>query len=132
VMISLLAGTTRSVANEPLTRPVHLGAYLHTSRKCNATIHSLLLADSSLRAFLTGRPNDLKQWTDDTGQHSINARFIGLGERAVVLARVNGNRLTVPLTRLSKASQEQARQLSRVGGQRLRDVAVQTNTVRSS
>ena len=55
----------------------------------------------------------LRTWKDNTGQFTLEAEFLGLADGQVRLRRTDGREISVPLTRLSKADQEAAEQLSK-------------------
>jgi hypothetical protein len=49
-------------------------------------------------------------WNDSTGQHKIEATFLGIEQGKVKMRRTDGKELSVPLERLSKADQVYAEQ----------------------
>ena len=52
-------------------------------------------------------------WTDDTGEHQVEAIFLGLSEGTVKLQRAStGATMTVPLHRLSNDDQQHALKLA--------------------
>ncbi|QDV45737.1 hypothetical protein Enr13x_56160 [Stieleria neptunia] len=50
-------------------------------------------------------------WTDNTGQFKIEAEFVGVEGRSVVLRLADGSTKNVPIERLSDASRNRAKQL---------------------
>ncbi|PAY19251.1 hypothetical protein CKO51_11570 [Rhodopirellula sp. SM50] len=50
-------------------------------------------------------------WTDNTGQFKIEAEFVGVEGRSVVLRLADGSTKNVPIARLSDASRNRAKQL---------------------
>jgi SLA1 homology domain 1, SHD1 len=52
---------------------------------------------------------DLRVWTDATGKHTVKAEFVKLDGDKVVLKREDGKVVELPLSKLNKFSQNQAR-----------------------
>jgi hypothetical protein len=50
-------------------------------------------------------------WTDATGSFSIEAKFVGVSGKDVVLQKADGKTINVPIARLSDASRAQAKRL---------------------
>jgi hypothetical protein len=50
-------------------------------------------------------------WTDVTGNFSVEAEFVGVEGRSVVLRKSDGSVINVPIDKLNDASREKARQL---------------------
>ncbi len=53
-----------------------------------------------------------RKWTDKSGKYSIDAEFVGLSDGQVTLKRSDGKTVRLALENLSKADQEQVRQLT--------------------
>ncbi|CAN5405054.1 hypothetical protein BH23VER1_BH23VER1_24770 [soil metagenome] len=53
-----------------------------------------------------------RTWTDHTGQHRIEAEFVGLAGTTVTLLKLDGETAKVPIDRLSAADQALARKLA--------------------
>ena len=53
-----------------------------------------------------------RKWTDKSGKYSIDAEFVGLTDGQVTLKRSDGRTIRLALENLSKADQEQVRQLA--------------------
>ena len=51
-------------------------------------------------------PAALRIWSNDSGKFRIEAEFVKVADGKVQLKRKNGEVITVPLDRLSKADQE--------------------------
>jgi len=50
-------------------------------------------------------------WTDATGSFSLDAKFVGVSGRDIVLQKADGKTIHVPIARLSDASRAQAKKL---------------------
>ncbi|GAA4455564.1 hypothetical protein GCM10023156_29790 [Novipirellula rosea] len=48
-------------------------------------------------------------WTDVTGKFTIDAKFIGVEGKSIVLLKDNGAKISVPIAKLSRESRDQAR-----------------------
>lgn len=65
-------------------------------------------------ALLAGPPlSSAANWTDVTGEFSINAELVELADEAVVLRKNDGQEIRVPLVRLDSASRKQAIELAK-------------------
>ena len=53
-----------------------------------------------------------RRWIDSTGQHEIDATYLGCVDRKVQLKRTDGRRITVPLDKLSEGDQRFVRLLT--------------------
>jgi hypothetical protein len=51
-------------------------------------------------------------WSDRSGKHQTEAEFVKLVDRIVTLRKADGETIDIPLTRLSKENQEEAKQLA--------------------
>lgn len=60
---------------------------------------------------LSATPLRADTWTDKSGQYQIEAEYVGVEGRSVVLRRPDGKTLTVPIDKLSDESRERAKQL---------------------
>jgi hypothetical protein len=49
---------------------------------------------------------EYRSWTDNTGEHTVEARFKGMGFGQVRLVKRDGQEITLPLEKLSAADQE--------------------------
>ncbi|MEM6329514.1 MAG: SHD1 domain-containing protein [Planctomycetota bacterium] len=58
-----------------------------------------------------GDAQPLRTWTDSTGKHKVEARFIKLADGRVVLRAEDGRRISLPLSRLSTADRALAESL---------------------
>jgi len=52
------------------------------------------------------RAEEFRKWTDSTGLHELQAKFVSLEQGQVTLQRENGAKVTIALEKLSKADQE--------------------------
>ena len=50
-------------------------------------------------------------WTDQSGNYPVEAEFVGVEGRSVVLRKIDGSRVKVPIDRLSAESRAQAKRL---------------------
>ena len=50
-------------------------------------------------------------WTDKSGNYQVEAEFVGLEDRSVVLRKIDGSTVKVPIDRLSAESRAQAKRL---------------------
>lgn len=57
-------------------------------------------------------PNAIRTWVDASGQHKIQAAFLGVKDGSVQLRRADGKEIAVPLDKLSQPDQEVAQQLA--------------------
>ena len=55
---------------------------------------------------------EARKWTDKSGKYSIDAEFVSLNDGQVTLKRSDGKTVRLALENLSKADQEQVRQLT--------------------
>ncbi|WP_182866951.1 SHD1 domain-containing protein [Rhodopirellula sp. JC639] len=67
----------------------------------------------ALPLFLLAIPQHLhaETWTDNTGQFQIDAEYVGVEGRSVVLRLADGSTKKVPIDRLSDASRNRAKEL---------------------
>lgn len=52
-------------------------------------------------------------WSDASGKFSIDAKFVGVEGKSIVLLKPDGKKISVPIAKLSEPSREQAKQLYR-------------------
>lgn len=52
------------------------------------------------------RGDELRTWTDSTGRHELQAKFVSVKDGEVTLVREDGAKLAIALEKLSKADQE--------------------------
>lgn len=78
---------------------------MHATRLC------FCLAASLFIALLTTAPSHAETWTDTTGKFSVEAEYVGVEGRNVVLRKADGKTLSVPIARLSADSRAQAKRL---------------------
>ncbi|QEF98023.1 hypothetical protein Mal15_20700 [Stieleria maiorica] len=73
----------------------------------------------ALPLFLLAIPQHLnaETWTDNTGQFQIDAEYVGVEGRSVVLRLADGSTKTVPIDRLSDASRNRAKELYEAANQ---------------
>jgi len=62
------------------------------------------------RKTTTEEKNNLRMWTDASGQHTVKATFVEFADNKVVLRREDGRLVRLSALRLSKADQEYFRQ----------------------
>lgn len=56
-----------------------------------------------------------RQWTDDTGQFSVTAILIDVADGQVILQKEDGQRVTVPLDRLSAGDRQHIERMKKPG-----------------
>src|SRR4051794_19294068 len=71
----------------------------------------LLLTAVGLITSRIGEPVFAHKWVDASGKSSAEAEFVGLEDGAVKLKKADGHVISVQMEKLSKESQDQARQL---------------------
>ena len=77
----------------------------------------VLVAALSLAIATASRGEDLRTWTDSTGQFDLQAKFVSIEDGMVNLVRENGAKMKIALDKLSRADQEYvAGLISAVGG----------------
>jgi hypothetical protein len=54
-------------------------------------------------------PTCAETWVDNTGKYSIDAQFVAVKGRSIVLLKADGSKVTVPIARLNAASRAQAK-----------------------
>jgi len=74
------------------------------SRLVPPLVFTVLLLISTTTAFG-------ETWTDSTGDFSVEATFVKVEGRSVVLRKTDGNLINVPIDRLSDASRAMAKRL---------------------
>ena len=67
-----------------------------------------------------------RTWTDSTGQHTVEAEFVSLENGVVSLKKGNGSTVSVPLDKLCKADQLQAKRLLAAQQAPVKPVEVET------
>ncbi len=66
----------------------------------------VLVAALSLAIATASRGEDLRTWTDSTGQFDLQAKFVSVEDGVVNLIRENGAKMKIALDKLSRADQE--------------------------
>lgn len=74
--------------------------------------HRLLNVALGIAVVFCSCQAQAREWTDDTGQYSVEAEFVELVGQVVKLKRSDGEVISVPLEKLSRSDQEYARQLA--------------------
>jgi hypothetical protein len=69
-------------------------------------------ADDSDTGESSAESNELRIWTDITGEHTINARFMEIKDGKVRLKKSDGKTVAIPLEKLSEDDQKLAKQLA--------------------
>jgi len=64
--------------------------------------------------FFATPPALAETWSDNTGKFQVEADFVDINGRSVILRKANGSTITVPLTRLSTESRALAEKLDRL------------------
>ncbi len=59
-----------------------------------------------LGAVAVANAAELRTWTDSTGKFSLTAKLVSLDGDQVILERETGDKMTIPLAKLSKADQD--------------------------
>jgi hypothetical protein len=65
------------------------------------------------RSIPTKTEAELRTWTDTTGEHETEARFVIASMGSVTLRKADGSEVTMPMERLSEADQEWIRERAR-------------------
>lgn len=60
-------------------------------------------------------PSRIRQWTDKTGKFSVQAELVSLEEKTATLKKTDGEKISLPLTRLSKTDREYCQEKLGVG-----------------
>ena len=66
----------------------------------------ILVAGIGLLLATVARAEELRKWTDSTGQFELQAKFISVEDGVVSLVREDGSKMSIALDKLSKADQE--------------------------
>ncbi len=75
-------------------------------------MHVLVLSASAAGLGAEPAARQLRQWTDATGKHSIQAEFVELKDGKVRLRKEDGKEVTIPLEKLSEADRKFVEQQS--------------------
>lgn len=73
----------------------------------------LFAAHAILASSLAVAQDKSASWTDNTGKRTIEAEMLSFDGKEVVLLKKDGKTVNVPLAKLNKESQEQAKRLSK-------------------
>ncbi len=75
-------------------------------------MHRLIIGCSVVCVMIcTLLPASAETWTDTTGKFSIDAKFQGVEGKSIILLKPNGQKITVPIAKLSPQSKAQAKSL---------------------
>lgn len=75
------------------------------------SITKSLIAAFGIAACLLSAPAIADTWTDQTGKFELEAEFVGVKGRAVILRKPNGDTVEVPISKLSPESRKKAKTL---------------------
>ena len=83
------------------------------------TSFSLAMSTLAIAWICSANFASAEQWSDATGKFQIDAEYVRVEGKSVLLRKPDGSTLTVPISRLSEASRAQAKKLyamSKAGG----------------
>jgi SLA1 homology domain 1, SHD1 len=105
IFARILPGFYRDILNSPAHIPYTVPAMIRSKTS------KLLMLGALVSTATCLSPAWAEKWSDASGKFNIEAEYVGVEGKNLVLKKPDGSTISVPISKLSAASREQAKQL---------------------